>query len=137
MKKTIRTVALLAVLSLVAVGCQKESFNDSQTQVVMPSDTHDVVYTVDGVSYTASFSSEAEWQAFLDRLFALAEEGRSVSFRNAGSPVSTKENREIVTYSTRDKIEAEAWADAMEKNGFRVFIDFDEPTGTYNCTAIK
>ena len=31
MKKTIRTVALLAVLSLVAVGCQKESFNDSQT----------------------------------------------------------------------------------------------------------
>ena len=137
MKKVFRTVALLAALSMVAVGCQKETFNDPQTQMVMPSETHDVVYTVDGVSYTASFSSEAEWQAFLDRLFALAEEGRSVSFRNAGSPVSTKENREIVTYSTQDKAEALAWADAMRKAGYDVHIVFDENTGIYTCTAIK
>ena len=103
----------------------------------MPSETHDVVYTVDGVRYTASFSSEAEWQAFLDRLFALAEEGRSVSFRNAGSPVSTKENREIVTYSTQNKAEAEAWAKAMGLEGYNVTIDYEQTTGIYTCTAIK
>jgi len=137
MKKVIRTVALFAVLSMVAVGCQKETITDWQANMVMPSETHNVVYTVDGTTYTASFSSEVEWLAFLDRLFALAEEGRSVSFRNAESPVNTKQNREIVTYTTRDKADAENWADVMQKGGYRVRIDFDEHTGIYTCTAVR
>ena len=137
MKKVIRTVALITVLGMVATGCQKETFADWQANIVMPSETLNVVYTVDRTTYSASFGNELEWLAFLDRLFALAEEGRSVSFRDAGSPVNAKQNREVVTYTTRDKSDAEKWADVMQKKGYDVSIDFDANTGVYTCTAVK
>ena len=121
MKKYYLLAAVIAAL-LLATGCQKETFADWQANMVMPSETLNVVYTVDRTTYSALFGNELEWLAFLDRLFALAEEGRSVSFRDAGSPVNAKQNREVVTYTTRDKSDAEKWADVMQKKGYPLTV---------------
>ncbi len=137
MKKTVRTVALLAVLCLAATACQKEAIVDVQPVASADSESHNVLYIIDGSAHSTSFSSEEEWLVFLDRLVALAEEGRTVSFRNAEPSANTKQNREIVTYTTRDHNDAVAWSVAMERNGFKVTIDFNQNTGVYTCTAVR
>ena len=70
-------------------------------------------------------------------MFALAEEGYSVSFRDIESTNVVRCTKEIVTYTSRNKNEAIAWADAMEKDGYEVHISFDSTTGVYTCTAVK
>ena len=60
-----------------------------------------------------------------------------MSFHNAEVSVSTKQNREIVTYTTQDWNDAKTWAITMEKKGYNVRIDFDEHTGIYTCTAVR
>ena len=138
MKKTIRTIALMAVLGLVAVGCQKESSLSPQSTATYEEATiHSVNYTIDGVSRNASFVSEEEWEVFLYRLIAKAEEGYSVSFRNANTGPNMKQSREIVTHTTRSRKDAYEWSDAMEAKGYTVHIDYDKTTGVYTCTAIK
>ena len=83
MKKTIITVALLAVLTSLAVSCQKEEADITSatpSTVIAENDTHrTVVYTIDGVSYRLTLLGDEAWHDFLSRMFALAEEGHSVT----------------------------------------------------------
>ncbi len=130
-------MTLLAVFSLATVGCQKEPLNESPQSMTTEVATYTVYYTVDGVPHTASFSSKEEWRAFIDRMFALAEEGHSVTFYDNERDSNGVTNKEIVTYITQDKNEAEAWADMMRKNQYVVSISYDTKTGVYTCTAIK
>lgn len=137
MKKTIRTIALIAVLGMAATGCQKEQMMETMVVVTNDESYLRITYMVDGECCLATFDSDEEWQAFLNRLFGWAEEGRSVCFCNAGATTSAKQNREIVTYTTRDESDAFLWADNMRKDGYKVYISFDSETGVYTCTAIK
>ena len=137
MKKIIRTLAFIMALNLTMVSCQKEQEINPQWMTPEYCNTETVSYFIDRVQHVTVLSNAEEWRAFLDRLFALAEEGRSVSFRDAGSPVNAKQNREVVTYTTRDKSDAEEWADVMQKGGYDVSIDFDANIGVYTCTAVK
>lgn len=137
MKKVIRTVALIAVLGMMAPACQKEPVSEPLAQVGSVKTIHTVYYSVDGVTNTASFNSEENWLFFLGQLFALAEVGYEVSFWDSETVVNTTDDREIVTYTTRDKDEAVAWADTMRKNGYTVSISYDSVTNTYTCTAVK
>ena len=60
MIKTTRTVALFIVLSMAAISCQKENFNDvigNQTEVTM---SRSVSYMIDGTLYHATIHSDAE-----------------------------------------------------------------------------
>ena len=86
MKKTIITVALLAVLTSLAVSCQKEEADITSatpSTVIAENDTlRTVVYTIDGVSYRLTLLGDQAWHDFLSRMFALAEEGHSVTFFN-------------------------------------------------------
>ena len=49
MKRTIITVALLAVLGALAVGCQKETINELSPVAAQSSSAYTVTYYVDGV----------------------------------------------------------------------------------------
>lgn len=135
MKKSIKTIAVIAMMGMVATGCQKENMMEPQNGVVAETASVVVYYTVDEVTSQASFASEEAWEVFLDKLIALAEEGHRVSFRNANQERSLK--KEVVTYTTKDHDEAHAWANAMRKQGYEVSIDHDPTTGVYTCTAIK
>ena len=62
MKKTTKTVALLAVLSVAAVGCQKETIMvEPQTDV----ETSGTVYTVDSVQVTLLQRASPVWESYV------------------------------------------------------------------------
>ncbi len=135
MKKTVKSIAILAVASMVVTGCQKENMVEFKNGSV--AETTDIVvwYTVDGVTMHASFSNEAAWEAFLDKLIVIAEEGHLVTFRNNSQTQSV--TKEVVTFVTESHAEALDWSKKMAKAGYEVSIDYDETTGEYTCTAIK
>lgn len=136
MNKTIRTVAVFAVLSMMAVSCQKEQIYDPQIAVVQTNAMYTIHYTVDGVSYTTIINDETSWHQFLLRMVALAREGHSVSFRDS-SQTGVSVTKEVVTYTTTSEDDAVEWASKMIADGYSVDIQYDRKTGIYTCTAIK
>lgn len=137
MRKTLTTIALVAVLASMAVSCQKENFTDQTTIVSESCATYTVLYTVDDVSHTVSLIGEDTWHDFLDRMFALAEEGHMVSFRKVENSSSTTAAKETVKHTTTNKDEAYAWADKMSDGGYYVTIAYDKEKEVYTCYAIK
>ena len=134
MKKTLKTVALLSVMSLTAVSCQKETLITPQG-IFENVSTYTLCYTIDGETSQITLVGEVAWNEFVERLIALAEEGHSVSFRQNNQTRSM--SKEKVIYTTHDHDDAVAWAVGMAKQGYEVTIDFDEATHTYTCIAIK
>lgn len=137
MRKTFTTIALFAVLGTLAVSCQKENIND-ETSIVAENDTvYTVSYSVDGVTYQITLTGDDAWHDFMNRMFALAEEGHEVSFRNEETASSIVSAKEVVTYSTKNRDEAFSWAETMAYEGYTVTISFDKKTGVYTCEAVK
>ena len=138
MKRTIKTVALLSVLSVAAVGCQKETITvEPQTGVEASGTVYTVRYAINGVTYTETLIGEQAWADFLQRMLALAEEGYRVTVsRNAGTAQYAM-SKEVVTYTTKKKAEAYAWLEQKVEEGYIVTIDFNPQTGEYTCTAIR
>ena len=94
-------------------------------------------YTVDGVTRRLTLVGEEAWHDFLNRMFALAEEGHEVSFRNEEAASRIFSAKDSVTYTTKDRDKAYAWADAMIAGGYTVTVTFDKTTGYYTCYAIE
>lgn len=138
MKKTTKTVALFAVLSMVAAGCQKDGIENvgCDASVTEMCTVYTVQYTVNGVQHRKTLYGEAERSAFLYQMISLAEQGYNVSFFDE-SKVSSMATKDIVYYSTTDKNEAYAWASDMVDKGYKVSVSFDTSTNTYNCVAWK
>lgn len=137
MRKTFTTIALFAVLGTLAVSCQKENIND-EISIVAENDTvYTVSYSVDGVTYQITLTGDDAWHDFMNRMFALAEEGHVVSFRNEETASSIVSAKEVVTYSTKNRDEAFSWAETMAYEGYTVTINFDKKTGVYTCEAVK
>ncbi len=134
MKKNFKSLALLAALTLAATACQKENdvlpFGTEQT-----TETLQVVYTINGEVFHATLS-ESEWDAFVERMLALAREGYEVSFSKNGSSV-TSQRKEVVTFVTENEQDAHEWANAMTDQGYWVTISFDKKTGKYTCIATR
>ena len=141
MKKTIISVALLAVLTSLAVSCQKEEADITSatpSTVIAENDTlRTVVYTIDGVSYRLTLVGDQAWHDFLSRMFALAEEGHSVTFFNEEAASRVLPSKEVETHSTSNKEDAYQWSEQKVKEGYTVTIVFDEETGIYTCYAFK
>ena len=133
MKKTIRTIAVLAGL-LVLAGCQKENTEWNNT---MPTGSGTSLYYNAGgeVGQTLLTSDEA-WDLFMQRMLALAREGYVVviSPTNGTSGHSTKE---VVTFTTDSEDEAKQWSKEMTLNGYDVIITYDDKTGIYTCIATR
>lgn len=141
MKKTIITVALLAVLISLAVSCQKEEADITSatpSTVIAENDTlRTVVYTIDGVSYRLTLLGDQAWHDFLSRMFALAEEGHTVTFFNEEAASRVLPSKVVETHSTSDKDDAYQWSEQKVKEGYTVTIVFDKETGIYTCYAFK
>ena len=136
MKKT-TTLALLAVLSLATAGCQKEDLRNSATRETTEQAYAEncIVYSIDGQTYTASFRTPEEKEAFFLQLMAIARQGHVVNILSTQTTQSLA--KEKVTYETDKPEDAAKWCMKMENLGYEVTVTFDEATGIYTCTAIK
>lgn len=137
MKKTIISVALVAVLGSMAVSCQKEDVIYPTSIVAESNIIYIVRCSIDGETNTISLVGEDAWNEFLDYMFALAEEGHEVSFRNEKESLQNDYAKETVTYTTTDKNKAYEWAENKSKEGYKVTIFFDKDNGSYTCIAIR
>ncbi|MBQ6238057.1 MAG: hypothetical protein IJK07_07550 [Bacteroidales bacterium] len=137
MKKTFITLALLAVLGTLAVSCQKENIIDETSIVEENAKIYTVSYSVDGVNHQITLIGDEAWHDFLNRMFALVEEGHKVSFRNEERASRVASSKESVTYTTTNREEAYTWAEKMTNEGYTVIVSFDKKTGVYTCDAIK
>jgi hypothetical protein len=137
MRKTFTTIALFAVLGTLAVSCQKENIIDETSIVAESGKVYTVSYTVDGVTHQLTLVGDNAWHDFLNRMFAMAEEGYEVSFRNEETASRIVSAKEVVRYSTKNRDEAFSWAEAMAEEGYAVTISFDKKTGVYTCEAVK
>lgn len=135
MKINFKKVALLAVLSLTAVGCQKTEDFSSDICSEQTEKTIQAMYSINGEVYQVSLS-ESEWEALVERMLALAREGYEVSFSKNRSSL-TSQSKEKVTFVTKNKKEAQQWSTAMANQGYVVTITYNQGTGEYTCIAIK
>ena len=134
MKINFKKFALIAVLGLTATGCQKENMlplsGSDQTM-----ETIQVVYSINGEVFQTTLS-ESEWDAFLERMMALAREGYEVSFSKNRSSL-TSQSKEIVTFVTTSGQKAHAWSNEMLNQGYEVTISYNQKTGEYTCIATR
>lgn len=138
MRKTFTTIALITVLGTMSVSCQKDDTVNPTNLVAESNDTvYTVRYSVDGTSHTISLVGNKMWHEFLDHLFALAEEGHTVSFRNVEADSLVTPSKETITHSTSNKDEAFNWAEEMGNHGYTVTVIYDKETKKYICYAIK
>lgn len=138
MKRTIRTVAIIAVLCVAAAGCQKETIQEIGNSTIVAENIRTVTYTVDGVTHRVTLLNDEAWMAFIHSLTDLAKGGHSVSFMNETSNASSATSaKDKVVYTTDDQNDAEKWAAKMTDQGYFVTIEFDPQTGIWTCTAIK
>ena len=137
MKKRIISVALLAVLSTMAVSCQKENVAEPQSKSAELGTVYTVSYSVNGITHTETLGSDAEYDALLMRLFALARMGYEVEIMNGNGPVSATLALEVITFSTSKEQEAIAWVKQKILEGYTVHVSFDQSTGMYNCIAYR
>ena len=136
MKKEIKKIALLAVLSMVAMGCQKETIVVPQAGIEESGTVYTVRYTVNGVTHTETLIGDQAWADFLQRMLALAEEGYRVTMSRNGETAQYADSKEVVTYKTKDKKAAYDWIEEKVAEGYEVSISFNPQTGEYTCTAI-
>ena len=130
MKKQFKTAMMLALLSMAAVGCQKETTEMFDNNGMELTRERIVTYSIDGVCYTGNFPDEASLDSLYSSLFALARAGHTVTvFSSSSNSSMLKTNRERVVYTTDDKDDAQRWAKMMR--------DYDATSGTYICTAEK
>ncbi|MCQ2278684.1 MAG: hypothetical protein MJZ62_05215 [Bacteroidales bacterium] len=73
----------------------------------------------------------------MEHLFALAEEGHIVTFRNEVAISSIATPKDTVKYNTTNKDDAYAWSEKMNNAGYFVTISYDKEKGVYNCIAIR
>lgn len=128
-------MALLTVLTLAAAGCQKENDVLPLAGAEQTMETIQVVYSINGEVHQATLN-KLEWQAFMERMLALAREGYEVTI-SKNDTFQTPQSKEKVVFVTKKESEANAWAEAMINDGYWVTISYDETTGEYTCIAVK
>ena len=137
MKKRLVSVTLLAVLSTMAVSCQKETVAEPQSKNAGLSTVYTVHYTINDITHTETLGSDAEYDALLLRLFALARMGYEVEIENGSGPASATLAVEVITFSTTNEQEAIDWVKQKLLEGYKVQVSFDETTGVYTCIAYR
>ena len=130
----IKSIVLLAALGLTLASCTKENVAND-TYVVAA--TASVTYFVNGQQHYANPQTEEEWSVFLDRMFALAEEGYAVRFWRTDTYQQTAAAKEVVTYTTHEYKQAKQWALEKELEGYVVTITYNQQTGEYTCIAVR
>lgn len=139
MKKQFISAALIAVLITMAVSCQKENVMDlaSGTTVSETGTVCTVQYAVDGALHSTVISSDNDWDAFMQTVFALSRNGYEVRIMDEKRPAygfSTKETR---VYTTTHESSASTWSKDKVYNGYKVTVVYSPNTGEYTCIATR
>lgn len=130
----------MALLVGLSAGCHKEIDAPRQERDdVNPTFANDVKqtvhYSIDGVCQSVTITGEGEWHLFLYSMLDLAEQGYTVRIYGNGNVTQCGITKEIVTYTTADKDDAEAWCDTMYNNGYSVSMVYDSVNNVFVCTA--
>lgn len=135
MKKQVISVALFAVLATMAVSCQKENLVEPQSAVAEIGTVRTVSYAVDGVAHQVILHGDAEWDAFVDSMMSLSEQGYDVRIINESAASQSPATKDVQTITTTDRNEAKAWAKQKSDEGYAVAIHHDN--GVYTCVAVS
>jgi hypothetical protein len=140
MKKTFKSVAMMALLVGLSAGCQKEIEAPKQEgYVANPTFANEVKqtvhYSINDVCQSITITGEAEWHMFLYSMLDLAEQGYTVRIYSNGNETQCGLSKEVVTYTTADKDDAEAWCNTMHSNGYSVSMVYDSVNNVFVCTA--
>ena len=128
----------MTALSVVAVGCQKETVMvEPQTGVEVTDTVYTVRYSVNGVLYNETLIGEQAWADFLQRMLALAEEGYQVTISRNAETVQYGMAKDVVTFKTKDKKVAYEWVAEKIEEGYEVTITYNPQTGEYTCIGIR
>ena len=137
MKKLVISAALLAVLSGVAVSCQKETVENPQAGLSEIVTVRTVSYAVNGVAHTIAIRNDDEWHAFMLRMMALAEEGNAVRIFGEKAASQLYAAKERLEYKTKDKKALDAWVLERVLEGYDVTVTYNSQTGEYTAIAIR
>ncbi len=137
MNKKVLTVALMAVLGTMAVGCQKEMFVDPQSSLEEASTDYTVRYTVNGVMHTAMPKSEEEYDALLMRLVILTRSGYEVEVSDDNYVPSALATKETLEYKTPNEADAFNWTKQKSREGYKVRMVYDEKKCEHICIATR
>ncbi len=141
MKKITRNATFVAILCLATAGCQKDDFDLASLPLSNhPSCTAGVnvlAYTVDGEQHEIPMPDSASGTSYLEKLFALAKEGKSVTFSYRGINCTEVAKKETVTFVTPSMNEAMQWSDNMARQGYTVSVEYDARNNVFVCTAVR
>ena len=139
MKKKMIPAAILAVLSMMTVSCQKENAMEisSETSVSEVGTVYTVQYAVDGVLHSATIHNEAEEQALMQYLMALTREGHEVSIYDEEAYSHSVATKETQVHTTTSEANATAWTIQKVHEGYKVTTIHNTDTGEYTCIATR
>ena len=137
MKKNLKTAAFFTVLSILAIGCQKETEIDPVSGMQQTMQVRTITYSIDGMTQQTVIRGEADWADFLKQLTALARQGHRVHFRCEETSANAQSSKEVVTYETSNEEEASNWCATMADKGYGVSMYYDKIRRVYVCTAEK
>lgn len=135
MKRTLITVALLAVLSATAASCQKEDIAAPISTTTEIGTMRSVVYTIDDIEHRVTLFNDAEWDTFIDTMMDLSVQGRRIRFFNESSGTHETSSKEILKLTTENVDEAKKWAKEKSDQGYIVSITYKD--GKYTCIATR
>ena len=133
----IKTFTLIALLSMMAVGCQKENIVETATPIAEEEAVYSMYYSADGIIHHVILHSEEDVDSFYSYLMALVTGGTHVRVFGNNPTSQAPIAKEVVTFTTTDKNEATLWSKEMALNGYTVDMEYDSKTGVYTCTATK
>lgn len=139
MSKRVLSVALLAVLGTMAVGCQKENITElrPETSISEAGTVYTVQYAVDGVLHTETLHSEEEFDSLLTQLMALSRSGAVVEMSGDNYSPNAFSTKESITFITDSEVEATSWTKQKMAEGYRVRVTYDTLNKVHVCTAYK
>ena len=137
MRIRFKSVALLAVLTLTAAGCQKDNNVEPTITIQQSVVVRNITYTIDGIQMHATIRGEHDWQVFIDHLLALSKKGHKVSVKDDGKYSNVSQAKDVVIFTTTSEEEANKWCNKMIEEGYEVWIEYDPETGKYTCTAVR
>lgn len=144
MKIFSRFIAVLAAV-LCFASCEKDpvAVNTDPEEVNLDRDIFYSVTNIIGMpsfsGTTAHVSTEAEWDALLDRFCDMTRDGEQVTFRNitpsGKSMAKAGGSNGSNTITTQSREDLKAWMKEMERAGKTVNVTFNSGTGTWHGVA--
>lgn len=135
MKKHFISVALFAVLSILAVGCQKEDFVGHTATTEEVGSVRTVLYYVNDEEHRVTLYGEDEWESFVDSMMTLAEQGYDVRIINENAAARKGGVTEVQTMTTTSQSEAKTWSMKKADEGYSVATRYEN--GQYKCVAVR